>query len=116
MPSPRLALGRQEWPIHVDAGSPLRPLADSINLRMARMLALLVTGAASQDAAPRPGHWGWDGKRSWKDPEILRRLVQTDDLLVERVGIPTPDKGILPRHFHVRAASNIGFSCVVYLL
>eukprot|EP00435_Cladocopium_sp_Y103_P072105 s155_g39.t1 len=44
---------RQEWPIHVDAGSALRPLADSINLRMARMLALLVTGGASQDAAPK---------------------------------------------------------------
>ena len=50
--------GRQEWPIDVDDSSPFRPLADSINLRMARIMALLACGAAPIDAAPKHGRYG----------------------------------------------------------
>ncbi|CAJ1381036.1 unnamed protein product [Effrenium voratum] len=43
---------RAEWPIQVDPASPFRQLADSINLRMARVFALLAAGAAPADASP----------------------------------------------------------------
>ena len=54
-----MSQGRQEWPIDVDDSSPFRPLADSINLRMARIMALLACGAAPIDAAPKHGPL-WD--------------------------------------------------------
>jgi len=44
---------REEWPMRVDAQSPFRQLADSINLRMARVMALLACGAAPADTAPK---------------------------------------------------------------
>lgn len=41
---------RGEWPLQVDSTNSLRTLADSVNLRMARVLALLASGGAPDDA------------------------------------------------------------------
>jgi len=40
---------RSEWPLRVDQTSSLRNLADSVNLRMAHVIGLLVTGGAPPD-------------------------------------------------------------------
>ncbi|CAK9112941.1 Hypothetical protein SCF082_LOCUS52361 [Durusdinium trenchii] len=44
---------RKEYPIIVEDGSPYRPLADAINLRLAHVLALLAAGRGPSDAAPK---------------------------------------------------------------
>eukprot|EP00913_Durusdinium_trenchii_P023757 g22312.t1 len=41
------------YPIIVEDGSPYRPLADAINLRLAHVLALLAAGRGPSDAAPK---------------------------------------------------------------
>lgn len=44
---------RGEWPLRVDASSPFRVLTDSVNLRMARVFALLAAGGAPPDIAKK---------------------------------------------------------------
>eukprot|EP00927_Polykrikos_kofoidii_P033915 TRINITY_DN28750_c0_g1_i1.p1 TRINITY_DN28750_c0_g1~~TRINITY_DN28750_c0_g1_i1.p1 ORF type:complete len:1108 (-),score=186.98 TRINITY_DN28750_c0_g1_i1:44-3367(-) len=42
---------RGEWPLQTDVGSNLRPLADTVNLRMSRVLILLACGGAPPGAS-----------------------------------------------------------------